>query len=129
MTPKKSFTWNQRLQSFRHAFRGIGTMLVSQHNAWIHLAATLFVFVLGAYFHLSRMEWCAVALAVVSVWVAEAFNTALEFLADAVSPERHPLVGKAKDVAAGGVLIAAIGAVAVGLLIFGPHLLGWTCGL
>ena len=59
----------------------------------------------------------------VMVWAAEAANTALEFLADAVSPERHPLVGKAKDVAAGAVLIAAIGAAAIGILVIGPHVL------
>ena len=53
---------------------------------------------------------------------AEALNTALEFLADVASPEFHPLVGKAKDVAAGAVLISAIGSAAIGLLVFGPYL-------
>ena len=61
-------------------------------------------------------------LAVMAVWTAEALNTAFEFLADVASPNYHPLVGKAKDVAAGAVLISAIGAVVIGLLVFGPHL-------
>ena len=66
---------------------------------------------------------CWVVLAVVGVWTAEALNTALEFLCDVASPEFHPLVEKSKDVAAGAVLIAALGAVAIGILVFGPHVL------
>ena len=61
-------------------------------------------------------------LAIVSVWTAEALNTAFEFLCDVASPEFHPLVAKAKDVAAGAVLITAVGASLVGLLVLGPHL-------
>ncbi len=71
-------------------------------------------------FQLSRTEWCIIVLAVVAVWTAEALNTAFEFLTDVASPEFHPLAGKAKDVAAGAVLLAAIGAVIIGLFIFGP---------
>jgi diacylglycerol kinase (ATP) len=59
------------------------------------------------------------------VWTAEALNTAIELLTDLASPEYHPLAGKAKDVAAGAVLIAAIGAIAIGFLVFGPHLYDW----
>jgi diacylglycerol kinase (ATP) len=69
------------------------------------------------------MEWCWMTLAIIGVWLAEALNTAIEFLTDLVSPEFHPLAGKAKDVAAGAVLIAAIGAVVIGMFVFGPHLL------
>jgi diacylglycerol kinase (ATP) len=61
-------------------------------------------------------------LAVVAVWTSEALNTAFEFLTDVASPAFHPLAGKAKDVAAGAVLISAIGAVLIGLLVFGPHI-------
>jgi diacylglycerol kinase len=57
------------------------------------------------------------------VWSAEAFNTALEFLADAVSQEPHPLIGQAKDIAAGAVLMAALAAAIVGILLFRPYLL------
>ena len=67
------------------------------------------------------MEWCAVILAIVSVWTAEALNTALEFLTDLASPAFHPLAGMAKDVAAGAVLLASMGAALVGFLIFWPH--------
>jgi hypothetical protein len=71
----------------------------------------------------TRFEWCWIVLAIVSVWTAETLNTAFEFLTDVASPEFHPLAGKAKDVAAGAVLLSAIGAVAIGIIIFWPHLL------
>lgn len=111
-----------RIQSFKYAFNGIFTLLRSQPNAWIHAVATLGVCAAGVYCKLQRGEWCWIVLAIMAVWMAEALNTALEFLADAVNPTHHPLVGKAKDVAAGAVLIAAIGSVVIGLLIFGPRL-------
>jgi len=117
-----SFRILDRLKSFGYAFRGIQTMLKSQHNAWIHAVATGVVVAAGFGFGLDRVEWCLVVLVIVAVWTAEALNTALEFLCDVASPEYHPLVEKAKDVAAGAVLISAIGAIAVGLLIFGPRI-------
>ena len=61
-------------------------------------------------------------LAITAVWVAEGLNTALERLTDLVSPGFHPLAGKAKDIAAGAVLITVIGAVSIGIIIFGPRL-------
>jgi diacylglycerol kinase (ATP) len=97
-------------------------MLRSQHNAWLHLGATLTVVVAGFVFALSRSEWCTLLLAIALVWTAEALNTAFEFLADVASPEFHPLVEKAKDVAAGAVLVTATGALALGLLIFAPRI-------
>lgn len=102
---------------------GIWFMISSQHNAWIHAAATLAAIIVGLYFGLTKAEWCWIILAIISVWTAEALNTAFEFLTDVASPEFHPLAGKAKDVAAGAVLITAIGAVVIGLVILGPYAL------
>ena len=68
-------------------------------------------------------EWLAVIAAIGLVWTAEGLNTAIEALVDLVSPEQHPLAGRAKDVAAGAVLLAALAATAIGLLVFGPRLL------
>lgn len=119
----KRFQWRARLKSFSHAFAGIVILLRSQHNAWIHAAATVIVSVMGVWLRLSATEWCLIVLAVTLVWMAEALNTAVEFLADVVSPEFHPLVKCAKDVAAGAVLIAATGAVVIGVLVLGPPLL------
>ena len=97
-------------------------MIVSQHNAWIHLLATLVVVSAGVVLGLSWAEWCWIVLAIVSVWTAEALNTAFEFLTDVASPGFHPVAGQAKDVAAGAVLLAAAGAVVIGVLVFGPKL-------
>ncbi len=116
------FSVAARVRSFGHALRGIAVMLASQHNAWIHGVATVAVCVLGAALGVSLLGWCALILAMLAVWSAEALNTAFELLCDVAAPEFHPLVEKAKDVAAGAVLITAIGAAAVGLLVLGPPL-------
>jgi len=118
------FSIGARLRSFVYAGRGVRTMLLSQHNARIHAAATMVVVAGGVAVRLDRYEWIAVVLAIVSVWTAEALNTALEFLCDVASPDFHPLVEKAKDVAAGAVLITALGAVAIAGFVFGPHFFG-----
>ncbi len=123
MSNTKSLTFTGRVRSFRCAIKGIRVIISSQHNAWIHAAATVVVISLGAYFHLTRAEWCWIILAMMSVWTAEALNTAFEFLTDVASPEFHPLAEKAKDVAAAAVLIAAIGSVFIGLIVFAPRLL------
>ena len=108
--------------------KGIGVMLRSQHNAWIHALATVLVCAAGLFFRLSTTEWCWIVLAIVAVWTAEALNTAFEFLTDVAWPDFHPVAGRAKDVSAGAVLIAAAGAVVIGILILGPHLLTWLRG-
>jgi diacylglycerol kinase (ATP) len=113
-----------RAASFGYAFRGIDTIVRTQRNAQIHLAATVLVLALGAVANLSPPEWCLISFSIAGVWVAEALNTAIEFLADAAVPDHHPLVGKAKDVAAGGVLVAALNAVVVGTVVFGDRLIG-----
>lgn len=119
----RPFEFSGRIRSFRHAFMGIWTMLRSQQNAWVHAVSTAAVTGFGLVVGLSAPEWCWIVLAIMAVWTAEALNTAFEFLADVASPEFHPLVKKSKDVAAGAVLISAIGSVVIGLLVLGPHLL------
>ncbi len=112
-----------RLKSVGYAVRGIGYLAASQRNAWVHAVATVAVCAAGVFVDLSRAEWLWVTLAIVLVWSAEAFNTAVELLADTLHPERHPGIGRAKDVAAAAVLIAALGALVIGLFVFLPHLL------
>ena len=111
-----------RLQSFKHAFTGVWLVLRTQPNAWIHAMATVLVATMCVYFGVSALEWAVLLLAVVAVWVAEAANTALELLGDAVSPDFNPKVGRAKDAAAASVLVAAAGAAVIGALILGPYL-------
>ena len=118
-----SFTFTGRLRSVRFALQGIRTMLASQHNAWVHAFGTAVVVAGGFALRVERIEWCMLVLAMMAVWTAEALNTAFEFLCDVASPEFHPMVAKSKDVAAGAVLISAIGSVIVGLLVFWPHVM------
>jgi diacylglycerol kinase (ATP) len=119
-----TFTPASRWRSMTLAARGVVVVLRTQHNAWLHAVATTLVIVAGLVAGLSRLEWCAIVLAMMAVWTAEALNTALEILVDLVSPSLHPLAGRAKDVAAGAVLISACGAAIVGVLVFAPHLVG-----
>ncbi len=111
-----------RLRSLRCALRGVGIVLTTQHNAWLHLAATAASVAAGIALKVSISEWCWIVLAITSVWTTEALNTALELLTDIASPTFDPIAGKAKDVAAGAVLFAACGAGVIGLLVFGPHI-------
>jgi len=112
-----------------HAFRGARIVFATQPNARLHLLATAAVVVAGAALDLGGWEWCWVAIAVTMVLVSEALNTAVEILGDAVSEGKHdPLVGRAKDVAAGAVLFAAIGAAVIGVIIFVPHVLEVVVG-
>lgn len=120
---RRTFSFRARLRSLRFAFRGVRRMLIGEHNAWLHAAASIAVVAAGFVCHISCGQWCAVVLAMMAVWTAEALNTALELLCDVASPSMHPMVERAKDVAAGGVLLSATGAAVVGVLVFGPHLL------
>ena len=111
-----------RLASFADAWRGVRAF-VREPNARVQLAVALAVVVLGLWLGLGARDWALLALAIGLVLSAEAMNTALEALSDRVAPEPHPLVGRAKDVAAGGVLIAAVAAAVLGLCVLGPALL------
>lgn len=110
-------------RSFRYAAQGILALFRFENNARIHLLAAVAVGVAGFYFKLAPTEWALVVMQIALVWSAEAFNTALEKLADAVSPGYHPLIKAVKDLAAGGVLLVAISAAIVGTLIFYPKLI------
>jgi diacylglycerol kinase len=111
--------------SFRHAGRGLRWAVSSQANLRVHLAAAALVLVLALLFRFSSLEFVALLLCFAVVIAAELFNTTLEVLIDYAWPEHHPMIGRAKDVAAAAVLVAAIGAAAVGLLLFGRHLFHW----
>jgi diacylglycerol kinase len=113
----------RRVASFGHAGRGVWAALRSEIHLRFHAAATVVAIGLGFYYGISRLEWALVALAIAGVWTAELVNTAIEALTDLVSPEYHALAGKAKDVAAGAVLLAALGALVVGVLVFGPRVI------
>lgn len=118
---KQGRQFTGRIRSFRNAIIGIVRMTRCQHNAWIHAAVAVAVLAVAFLLRISAGDWCWIILAISMVWTAEALNTAFEFLADAASPEFHPFVRDAKDVAAGAVLITAIAAVIIGILVFWPY--------
>ncbi|OGR44568.1 MAG: diacylglycerol kinase [Elusimicrobia bacterium GWA2_61_42] len=111
----------KRMLSFKYAGRGVW-WACSEPNFRIHLAAASAAVFLGFWLGLSAMEWCAVLLCFSAVMSAEALNSAVEKLTDLVSPGHHVLAGKAKDLAAGAVLISAVMAAVVGCIIFLPKL-------
>lgn len=112
------------LQSFIDAGRGLVTVLRTEWNFRIHAVIALFVTGAGFFFRISSGEWLAVVLSAGLVFMAEVFNTSIEYLADAVHPEVDRGIGMAKDAAAGGVLIAAVAAAVAGAIVFLPK--GWA---
>ena len=112
----------KQLRSFRYAWQGIRGCVGREQNLSFHLIVTVAVVALGFGLGIKRGEWVAVCLCIGLVISAELFNTAIERLVDLVSPQRHPLAGQVKDIAAGAVLVCALAAIAVGLIIFVPYL-------
>lgn len=112
-----------RIKSFGYAFRGIGLLFKGQINIRIQLVAAIVAVLLGLLFPLSRNEWMAVILSIVTVLGAEVINTSIERLTDLVSPEFNREAGKVKDLAAAAVLIISIGALVVGIIVFLPPII------
>jgi diacylglycerol kinase (ATP) len=119
----RKFSMQDRLRSVRFALSGIRTLLIQEHNARVHLVATITVIAAGYALGFSREEWVWVLIATALVWFSEAFNTSIERLGDAVTTEHHPQIGIAKDVAAAGVLVASICAALIGFIVLVPHFL------
>lgn len=117
------FTLRKRLRSFRYAFNGIRLLITKEHNAWIHCFAAVCVVTAGILLEISKMEWIAVVIVIGAVLSAEAVNSAMEALADFVSPEYSEAIKRTKDLAAGAVLLMAIAAAIVGIIIFLPKLI------
>lgn len=118
---RAGFSLYSRLLSFRYAGDGLRLLVQREHNAWIHAAATLLVICSGFALHITVADWRWLVCAIVLVWMAEAFNTAIECLCDHICMERDAAIGRIKDLAAGAVLISAIAAAAIGLLTFLPY--------
>ncbi len=111
-----------RLLSFRHAFAGIGYMLRTQKNAWIHTVIFALALLLAAWLQLPPLDWVLILLTAGLVFGAELINTSIEAVVDLASPDLHPRARAAKDTAAAAVLLAALMAIFIGLLILGPPL-------
>jgi len=111
-------------RAFVHAYRGITYTFWEERNFRIHVLLAALVLLLGFWFQISAFEWAWIGIAIALVLGFELVNTAIENILDLVSPGYHPLVRRAKDAAAGAVLVAALFALAVGTIIYGPRL--WT---
>lgn len=122
------FSFRSRIKSVSYAVQGVFTFFKTQTNAWIHLVAAGVAVTLGFKFHINKTEWLAIVFAIALVFVAEMLNTALEFLTDLASPSVHPLAKKAKDVAAGAVLVAAMTSIVIAVVVFLPKLMcSYSC--
>jgi len=119
MPPKKNYL-HRRLLSFRYAFSGIAAFIISEPHARIHAVATVLVIALGAWSHITVVQWIAISIVTGMVWITEMLNTVIEKMMDHLSPDYHPRVKWIKDVAAGAVLIAAIVAIITGAVVFLP---------
>ncbi len=113
----------KRVQSFKHAGRGIRVFLQSTPNAWIQITIFVAVILLGIYFDITKLEWIMLLFAGGLVFTTESINTAIEIDINLTSPEYHPYAKDTKDVAAGAVLIASLTALVIGVLIFWPYLI------
>ena len=113
----------KRGRSFVYAWQGIVSLFGNEPNARIHLCVALLVVAAGFFFNISASEWCLVTLCIGGVFMAEAFNTAIEKLCNKVSPQTDSLIKIAKDVAAGAVLLFVFAAVTVGLIVFLPKII------
>lgn len=111
-----------RLRSVGFALKGLVTLIQTQANAQLHLIATVGVLIVGYFLRFNGSEWIAILLCIGLVWAAEALNTALEFLCNEVDTNHRSGIGRAKDVAAAGVLIAALISITVAGVILWHHL-------
>jgi len=109
-----------RLKSFRYAFRGMWTLIRTEHSIMVQLVIAFMVCIAGFVVGLSSTEWILQILAIAMVLVAESLNTGIEKLCDFVHPEHSKRIGMIKDISAGAVTFAALAAVLVGLLIYLP---------
>lgn len=119
---QKAFSFQSRFNSFGFAIKGISKFFLQEPNAWIHLVATIIVFIAAMFFSVSDSEMISLVIVTGFVWVTEIFNTAVENMMDFISTERNSKIEFIKDLAAGGVLLSAITAIITGGVIFIPKL-------
>ena len=108
-------------ESFGHAFEGIGAGL-KERNMRIHCTVAVLVVIFGILLRITVTEWCICLVLFGLIMGLELVNTAVEAVVDLATQDYHPLAKKAKDTAAGAVLIASIMAAIAGLIIFVPRL-------
>ena len=116
------YDFKKQLRGFGYAWKGIRCCIGKEQNLSFHLIATVVTVIAGFLLEITRIDWMIVILCIGVVIAAELFNSAIEKLVDLVSPERHPIAGQVKDIAAGAVLVCAATAAIIGLIVFIPYL-------
>jgi diacylglycerol kinase (ATP) len=119
----EKFSIRSRLTSFRFAFKGLVSLLANEHNSRIHLVAAIMAISAGLILKITTLEWAVIIIVIGIVFIAELLNSSIEALSDIVRPEYDEDIRKAKDYAAGAVLISALVSVIAGGLIFIPAIL------
>lgn len=120
---QSKFNFRNRLKSFGFAFNGLRILFKVEHNAQIHLSAAVLVCLAGFIFDISKLDWIVIIIIIGLVFAMEIVNSAIERIADFISPERNEEIKKIKDLAAAAVFIIATTAVFVGMLIFLPKII------
>lgn len=120
MKPRK-FSISTLVKSFGYALNGLSILFREEYNARIQILAVIGVITAGYFFEISAIEWIAIIFAIGFVLAMEAINSAIEALADFVSPDKHEMIKKIKDLSAAGVLISALTALIIGLIVFLPY--------
>lgn len=105
-------------EKFNVAFEGIFETIRSERHMKFHCFCTIVIFILSLFLDIGKYEALAIIISVSLIWLAELFNTAIESCVDMVTEKYHPLAKRAKDIAAGAVLITAINALFVGYIVF-----------
>ena len=112
---------SQLIRSLKYAFQGL-KFIWRENNFRIQIFIALIVIVLMYVYDLSRLESVALILVIISVLILEALNTIFEHLSDILKPRLHDYIKIIKDIMAAVVLMASIGAIIIGLMIFWPHI-------
>jgi diacylglycerol kinase len=120
---QQNFTIRRRIKSFGFAFNGLKILFREEHNSRIHLLAAVCATIAGFILKISAVQWIAVVFAIGFVITIEIINSSIENLADFVSPDKHEMIKKVKDLAAAGVLVSAITALIIGLIVFLPGII------
>lgn len=112
-----------RLKSVTYAFKGAIKLITTEHSIMVQFSLAIVMTIAGFYFGISKTDWLFQTLAIGLVLSIEGLNTAIEKIADFIHPNYHERIGFIKDIAAGAVFMAALTAIAIGLIIYIPILL------
>jgi len=118
-------SFKRLLKSFTYAFRGLAKVFREEQNLRIQSLAGILALILGLFLGLTRIEWAILIIASMLVLLMEVANSAVERITDLFKPRINTYVKEIKDIMAAAVMLSSIGAVLVGLLIFGPYLIHW----